>query len=116
MIKYIISEVLYGGRVTDDMDRRLLNVYANQYFNDKVISEEKYILSDPALPYVIPDEVPSKDQKQLDKSGANPAFYEAKIREFPQVERPEAFGQHINAEISSQIADTNNLIDSIISL
>lgn len=29
MIKYIIAEVLYGGRVTDDMDRRLLNVYAN---------------------------------------------------------------------------------------
>jgi hypothetical protein len=50
---------------------------------------------------VIPDEVPSKEQKQLDKSGANPAFYELKIREFPQVERPEAFGQHINAEISS---------------
>lgn len=32
------------------------------------------------------------------------------------MERPEAFGQHINAEISSQIADTNILIDSIISL
>jgi len=64
MIKYIISEVLYGGRVTDDMDRRLLNVYANQYFNEKVISEEKYLLSDPSLPhYAIPDEVPSKDQK-----------------------------------------------------
>jgi len=29
MIKYLISEVLYGGRVTDEMDRRLLNVYAN---------------------------------------------------------------------------------------
>jgi len=29
MIKFIISEVLYGGRVTDEMDRRLLNVYAN---------------------------------------------------------------------------------------
>jgi dynein heavy chain len=61
MIKYLISEVLYGGRVTDDMDRRLLNVYANQYFNDKVISDEKYVLSDPTLPYVIPDELPSKD-------------------------------------------------------
>jgi len=62
MIKYIISEVLYGGRVTDDMDRRLLNVYANQYFNEKVIAEEKYLLSDPSLPqYAIPDEVPSKD-------------------------------------------------------
>ena len=61
MIKYIISEVLYGGRVTDDMDRRLLNVYANQYFNEKVITEETYCLSDPSLPYIIPDEVPSKD-------------------------------------------------------
>ena len=58
-------------------------------------------MADANLPYVIPDEVPSKEQKQLDKSGANPAFYELKIREFPQVERPEAFGQHINAEISS---------------
>jgi len=29
MIKYIISEVLYGGRVTDEIDRRLLNVYSN---------------------------------------------------------------------------------------
>ena len=63
MIKYIISEVLYGGRVTDDMDRRLLNVYADQYFNDKVITDEKYILADSSLPYVIPDEVPGKDQK-----------------------------------------------------
>ena len=54
MIKFIISEVLYGGRVTDEMDRRLLNVYANQFFNEKVIGDEKYILSDPNLPYVIP--------------------------------------------------------------
>jgi dynein heavy chain len=63
MIKYLISEVLYGGRVTDEMDRRLLNVYANQFFNEKVIGEEKYVLSDPNLPYCIPDEVPNKDQK-----------------------------------------------------
>jgi dynein heavy chain len=28
-IKYLISEVTYGGRVTDEWDRRLLNVYAN---------------------------------------------------------------------------------------
>lgn len=83
MIKYLVSEVLYGGRVTDEMDRRLLNVYANQFFNEKVIGEEKYVLSDPNLPYCIPDEVPNKDQKQLDKSGANPAFYEMKIRDLP---------------------------------
>lgn len=36
--------------------------------------------------------------------------------EFPSTERPEAFGQHINAEISSQIADTNALLESIMTL
>lgn len=37
-IRYLISEVTYGGRVTDDWDRRLLNVYATEYFNQTVIS------------------------------------------------------------------------------
>jgi hypothetical protein len=35
--------------------------------------------------------------------GAVPLFYENKIREFPSVERPEAFGQHINAEVIIQL-------------
>ena len=103
-IKYLISEVTYGGRVTDDWDRRLLNVYANDLFQDKVITEDNYKLGDPALPYIIPMEVVSKDYniKSIDKQGqVTPFFYEQKVREFPTDERPEAFGQHINAEISS---------------
>lgn len=36
-----------------------------------------------------------------------------KIEQFPTVEKPDVFGQHINAEISSQIADTNILIESL---
>jgi len=45
-IKFLISEVTYGGRVTDDFDRRLMNVYANEFFNDKVLFEEKHKLAD----------------------------------------------------------------------
>ena len=112
----MISEVTYGGRVTDDWDRRLLNVYANSFFNDACLTEEKFKLADATLPYMIPDEIIPKDGKKVDPNGALPIFYETKIREFPGVERPEAFGQHINAEISSQIADTNILIESITSL
>jgi len=115
-IKYLISEVTYGGRVTDDWDRRLLNVYANSFFNDACLTEEKFKLADASLPYMIPDEIIPKDGKKVDPNGALPIFFENKIREFPAVERPEAFGQHINAEISSQIADTNILIESITSL
>lgn len=46
-IRYLISEVTYGGRVTDEWDRRLLNVYANEYFNQQVITEEKHRLGNP---------------------------------------------------------------------
>ena len=42
-------------------------------------------------------------------------WYLQKIEEFDD-DRPQAFGQHINAAISSQIAATHNLLDSILSL
>jgi len=43
-------------------------------------------------------------------------YYAAKIDEYPESEVPDAFGQHINAEISSKIIESSQLIDSIISL
>lgn len=41
-IIYITGEVIYGGRVTDDFDRRCLLSILNQLFCDKAISEEHY--------------------------------------------------------------------------
>lgn len=106
-IRYLISEVTYGGRVTDEWDRRLLNVYATEYFNQQVITEEKHRLGNPnSNEYIIPDE-------QLQKERAHETeakHYSRKIDEWPSTEKPDIFGQHINAEISSQIADTNILI------
>ncbi len=117
-MRFLISEVTYGGRVTDDWDRRLLNVYANEYFCDKIIFEDKHKLagdaSDPK--YCIPDELQQKELKNLEKIGSEPQYYANKILEFPPVERPEVFGQHINAEISSQIIQSNVLINSVLAL
>ena len=33
-LRYLIGEVMYGGRVTDDADRRLLMTYLNEYMGD----------------------------------------------------------------------------------
>lgn len=102
-MRFLISEVTYGGRVTDDKDRTLLNVYANEFFADKVIFEEKHKLAGEAADpkYVIPDDLPAKELKNIDKIGSEPLYYASKVAEFPSIERPEVFGQHINAEISS---------------
>lgn len=62
-IRYLISEVTYGGRVTDEWDRRLLNVYANEYFNQTVITEEKHRMGNPnSAEYIIPEEQPPKEK------------------------------------------------------
>ncbi|MEE4247752.1 MAG: hypothetical protein V2I33_20305, partial [Kangiellaceae bacterium] len=44
-IQYLIGEVSYGGRVTDDMDAKLIKVYTREFFNQAVIEETKFMLS-----------------------------------------------------------------------
>ena len=38
----MISKANYGGRVTDDRDIRLLDVYSNEVFNDELIAPERW--------------------------------------------------------------------------
>jgi len=33
-LKYLIGEVMYGGRAIDSFDRRILNTYMNEYMGD----------------------------------------------------------------------------------
>ena len=33
-LRYLIGEAMYGGRVTDDFDRRVLITYLNEYMGD----------------------------------------------------------------------------------
>jgi len=93
-------------------------VYANEYFNDKIIYEDKHKLAGDgdSSKYAIPDELQQKELKNIDKIGSEPLYYAQKIADFPAVERPEVFGQHINAEISSQIIQSTLLLSSVIAL
>lgn len=41
-IQKLIAEANYGGRVTDETDRRLIITYAKEIFNDDLISSERW--------------------------------------------------------------------------
>lgn len=41
-LKYLIAGICYGGQVTDEWDRKLLNTYINQYFNENVLTTAYY--------------------------------------------------------------------------
>jgi dynein heavy chain len=91
-MRYLIAEANYGGRVTDDWDRRLVNVYINQYICEDAIDMENYRMSELDEYYAPPD-------------GKLPSYADF-IKTMPTADHPGAFGQHPNADISSQIEDT----------
>jgi dynein heavy chain len=102
-IRYLIAEANYGGRITDDWDRRLANVYVNQFFCQEAITTPLYKLSS-LHEYYIPDDSPRL------------ADYKEYIASLPLNDPPEAFGQHANADIQSAIQDSEDLLATILSL
>ncbi|XP_073321620.1 dynein axonemal heavy chain 2 [Pagrus major] len=101
-LKYLIAEVNYGGHVTDEWDRRLLTTYINDYFCDAAINQPSFKLSTLSS-YYIPRDGPQSSYKEY-------------IRMLPSTEHPEVFGQHSNADIASQMAETKMLFDTLLSL
>ena len=86
-LRYLIAEANYGGRVTDSWDRRLLNVYINQFFCEDAIAIKRFPVSE--LPeYFVPEPGPKQEYMQY-------------IDKLPKADPPMAFGQHSNAEVSS---------------
>lgn len=48
-LKYMTSECYYGGRVTDDKDRILINTLLEDYYNQDVVKDPNYSFApDPA--------------------------------------------------------------------
>lgn len=101
-LKYLIAGVNYGGHVTDDWDRRLLHTYINQLFCEDALTVPFYRLS--SLPtYHIP-----RDGSLLS--------YVDYINVLPHIDRPEAFGQHPNADITSLITESRMMFETLMSL
>lgn len=54
-LRYLIGEAMYGGRVTDDFDRRVLNTYLKEYVGDFIFdSNQTYYFSRSGEDYCIP--------------------------------------------------------------
>uniref|UniRef100_A0A3B4XCH7 Dynein heavy chain region D6 P-loop domain-containing protein n=1 Tax=Seriola lalandi dorsalis TaxID=1841481 RepID=A0A3B4XCH7_SERLL len=104
-LKYLIAGVNYGGHVTDDWDRLFLSctiVYKYNFISLTLYSRFSVRLS-PLTSYYIPRDGPQ-------------ASYKEYISMLPSTEHPEVFGQHPNADIASQIAETRTLFETLLSL
>ncbi|KMQ95743.1 dynein heavy chain axonemal [Lasius niger] len=75
---YLTGECNYGGRVTDDKDRRLLNSLLKNFYNPEVITKRRYSFS-PSGIYHMPEDTDHEGCLQY-------------IRSLPINQMPEVFG------------------------
>lgn len=100
-LRYLAGECNYGGRVTDDKDRRcIMNIVTDFYTPDILDDDYKFSVSGT---YYAPV-----------KGGLN--SYVEYIKSLPFSEGPELFGLHDNADITTAISETQNLLDTALSL
>ncbi|KAJ1537226.1 Dynein heavy chain 7, axonemal [Nowakowskiella sp. JEL0078] len=98
---YLTGQCNYGGRVTDDKDRRALMTIMKLYYNSNVTSQEIYPFSASGT-YTLPNNTTHGGCLEY-------------IKTLPLDTKPEVFCLHENADITRNQLETDNFFKSILS-
>lgn len=99
-LRYLTGECNYGGRVTDDKDRTLMECVLKTFYNEKTFMDDDYRFSPSGIYYA---------PKFTDYDG-----YCDYIKKLPQYPEPEVFGFHMNAAITKNQNATNATLETIL--
>ena len=104
-LKYLIGEVMYGGRAVDSFDRRILTTYMDEYMGDFIFDtfQPFHFYQDEIVDYRIPT---AKDTKG----------YADYVESLPLANAPNVFGLHPNAEIGYYTDLARNMWTMLIEL
>jgi dynein heavy chain len=98
-LQYTAGECNYGGRVTDDKDRRTLLCILDRFYNPSFLEKEHNI--SPSGTFACPPD------------GTREAYIQF-IDKMPLIAAPEVFGMHENATLTRDQNDTNSLFVSML--
>uniref|UniRef100_A0A8B9S1G8 Dynein axonemal heavy chain 17 n=1 Tax=Accipiter nisus TaxID=211598 RepID=A0A8B9S1G8_9AVES len=98
-LRYLFGEIMYGGHITDDWDRRLCRTYLSEYIRAEMLEGEVYL----APGFLIP---PSLDYKG----------YHEYIDDNLPPESPYLYGLHPNAEIGFLTVTSDRLFRTVLEM
>jgi dynein heavy chain len=98
---YVTGQINYGGRVTDDLDRRCLMSILKKYYLPDIL-DDSYRFTPSGTYYAPPEGDLFSFRDYLEK--------------LPLTEAPEVFGMHPNANITFQLQETRKMMDTILSI
>eukprot|EP00102_Acyrthosiphon_pisum_P015188 XP_008185630.2 PREDICTED: dynein heavy chain 10, axonemal [Acyrthosiphon pisum] len=104
-LRYLIGNVMYGGRVIDSYDQRIVNTFMEKYFGQFIFDEFQkfYFHYDINISYDLPMFEMKED-------------YLNSIEELPNINGPEVLGLHFNAEIGYFTKASKNMWDNLLRL
>ena len=104
-LRYLIGETIYGERVTDDYDRRILMCYLEEYLGDFIFDtfQPFYFFSNNTIQYKVPMSG-SKDD------------YLTYIDVLPLANSPDVFGLHTDAEVGYLTNAVKDMCSQLVSL
>jgi len=98
-LNYMIAEINYGGRVTDDKDIKLIKAILKKYYCAEILNDS-YKLSKLDT-YYAPPEGPLES-------------YKSYISSLTHNDDPEVFGLHPNANIAFELKTVKEFLDTIL--
>ncbi|GMH64114.1 hypothetical protein TrST_g1151 [Triparma strigata] len=102
-LNFIVAQIVYGGRVTDKMDKFTISSILTSFFDSKLIDNDDYMFSEGGE-YTAPV-CPLTKVEAMDFIGT-----------WPVEDPPSAFGLHENANITFQQKDTKRMLDTVIAM
>jgi len=105
--QYMVAAVQYGGKITDSLDVRLFRIYTEEWLTDKTC-EDEYTFN-PAEPiFKIPG-----DFQYCVPSFTEHTAYRNYIETFPEIDSPEIFGLHPNADLTFRVKEATLLFKTL---
>lgn len=98
-LRYLFGEIMYGGHITDDFDRRLCRTYLEEFMQPELVDGD--------LSFCKGFEAPPN----LDYAG-----YHQHINNFLPMESPNLYGMHPNSEIGFLTSLSDALLKTILEL
>jgi dynein heavy chain len=105
-LRYLFGEIMYGGHIVNDFDRKLCMTYLDYFMKEELLDEmEMFPFND--------------EEKNLSFMSPTPQAYEKYVEHIDTglvVETPIAFGLHPNAEIDFRTTMSNRILQTILEL
>jgi len=105
-LRYIFGEIMYGGHIVNDFDRKMCNTYLDFFMRDELLDEMEM------FPY-------NDEEKNLSYMTPSSTTYDKYLEHidiYLSQDTPIAFGLHPNAEIDFRTTQSNKILTTILEL